>query len=74
VIKEYFEEVRADHSSWQQMLRRKPKHKVIQQCTRLALGVSANETYISYKYIDTKEKSSKSEQLKELLTRRERNG
>lgn len=82
VIKEYLEEVRTDHPSWQLMPRRMLRHRVIQQCARLALGISANEIYISHKYIDTnytinpnntKEKSSKSEQLKELLTRNERN-
>jgi uncharacterized short protein YbdD (DUF466 family) len=82
VIKEYLEEVRTDHPSWQQMPRRMLRHRVIQQCARLALGISANEAYISHTYIDTnhtininntKEKSSKSEQLKELLTRNERN-
>jgi hypothetical protein len=40
VIKEYFEEVKTDHPSWQQMPRRMLRHRVIQQCARLALGVS----------------------------------
>jgi hypothetical protein len=43
VIKEYLEEVRTDHPSWQQMPRRMLRHRVIQQCARLALGISANE-------------------------------
>jgi hypothetical protein len=43
VIKEYFEEVRTDHPSWQHMPRRMLRHKVIQQCARLALGISAIE-------------------------------
>lgn len=43
VIKEYLEEVRTDHSSWQQMPRRMLIHRVIQQCARLALGISSNE-------------------------------
>ncbi len=45
VIKEYLEEVRTDHPSWQQMPRRMLRHRVIQQCARLALGISANETF-----------------------------
>ncbi len=45
VIKEYFEEVRTNHSSWQQMPRRMLRHRVIQQCARLALGISANELF-----------------------------
>lgn len=44
VIKEYFEEVRTDHPSWQQMPRRMLRHRVIQQCARLALGISAQES------------------------------
>jgi len=35
--------VRTDHSSWQQMPRRMLRHRVIQQCARLALAISANE-------------------------------
>ena len=45
VIKEYLEEVRTDHSLWQQMPRRMLRHRVIQQCARLALGISANEIF-----------------------------
>jgi hypothetical protein len=43
VIKEYFEEVRTDHPSWQQMPRRMLRHRVIQQCARLAFNVSSAE-------------------------------
>jgi hypothetical protein len=43
IVKEYLEEVRTDHLSWQQMPRRMLRHRVIQQCARLALGISANE-------------------------------
>jgi hypothetical protein len=45
VIKEYFEEIRTDHPSWQQMPRRMLRHRVIQQCARLALGISAHENH-----------------------------
>ncbi len=81
VIKEYFEEVRTDHPSWQQMPRRMLRHRVIQQCARLALGISAHENHSTngHKYTinsthtanTPKEKSSKSEALKELLARKE---
>jgi hypothetical protein len=47
VIKEYLEEVRTDHPSWQQMPRRMLRHRVIQQCARLALGISANESFMN---------------------------
>ncbi len=52
VIKEYFEEVRTDHPSWQQMPRRMLRHRVIQQCARLALGISSCE-YSAFKPLDT---------------------
>ncbi|QWD89147.1 recombinase RecT [Polynucleobacter sp. MWH-CaK5] len=45
VIKEYFEEVRTDHPSWQQMPRRMLRHRVIQQCARLAFNISSSERY-----------------------------
>ena len=40
VVKEYLEEVRTEHPSWQQMPRRMLRHRVIQQCARLAFGIS----------------------------------
>jgi hypothetical protein len=43
VIKEYFEEVRTDHPSWQQMPRRMLRHRVIQQCARLAFNISSSD-------------------------------
>jgi hypothetical protein len=43
VIKEYFEEVRTDHPSWQQMPRRMLRHRVIQQCARLAFNISSTD-------------------------------
>jgi hypothetical protein len=41
VIKEYYEEVKTDHPSWQQMPRRMLRHRVIQQCGRLAFNISS---------------------------------
>ena len=54
VIKEYFEEVRTDHLSWQQMPRRMLRHRVIQQCARLAFNVSSTE-YLLLKQLISKE-------------------
>jgi hypothetical protein len=55
------------------------RHRVIQQCARLALGISAHENYIKNSNINRisplnstdkyKEKSSKSKALKELLAK-----
>jgi len=54
VIKEYLEEVRTDHPSWQQMPRRMLRHRVIQQCARLALNISSTDH--SYKNQSTQVK------------------
>jgi hypothetical protein len=43
VVKEYLEEVMTNHPSWQQIPRRMLRHRVIQQCARLAFGISAQE-------------------------------
>ena len=43
VVKEYLEEVMTNHPSWQQMPRRMLRHRVIQQCARLAFGINAQE-------------------------------
>ncbi len=45
IIKEYLEEVRTDNPSWQQMPRRMLRHRVIQQCARLAFNVSNVEQF-----------------------------
>jgi hypothetical protein len=72
VIKEYFEEVRTDHPSWQQMPRRMLRHRVIQQCARMALAISANEKFYKSENIkmdgmDTKEIRSRKSELKEKM-------
>lgn len=38
VVREYFEEVKGDQAIWQKMPRRMLRHRVMQQCTRLAVG------------------------------------
>jgi RecT family len=45
IVKEYFEEVKTLHPSWAQMPRRMLRHRVIQQCARLALGISHPESF-----------------------------
>lgn len=44
VVKEYLDEVKTDHPSWQQMPRRMLRHRVIQQCARLAFGIGQKDT------------------------------
>jgi hypothetical protein len=39
IVKEYLDEVKTDQLYWQQMPRRMLRHRVIQQCARLAFGI-----------------------------------
>ena len=75
VVKEYLEEVMTNHPSWQQMPRRMLRHRVIQQCARLAFGISTQELAI----VENKQTSNteilksnsteknRTKQLKEIL-------
>lgn len=38
VVREYFEEVKGEQAIWQKMPRRMLRHRVMQQCARLAIG------------------------------------
>jgi hypothetical protein len=38
VVREYFDEVKGDQAIWQKMPRRMLRHRVMQQCARLAVG------------------------------------
>lgn len=42
-VKEYFEEVKSDSPLWKSMPRRMLRHRVLQQCARLAFGISTPE-------------------------------
>ena len=42
-VKEYFCEIKTEHSIWKEMPRRMLRHRVIAQCARLAFGVSVPE-------------------------------
>ena len=39
-VREYYQEVKADHESWMQMPRRMLRHRALAQCARLAFGIS----------------------------------
>lgn len=43
VVREYMDEVKTEHSSWLQMPRRMLRHRAIQQCARLAFGITCAE-------------------------------
>jgi hypothetical protein len=75
VVKEYIEEVMTNHPSWQQMPRRMLRHRVIQQCARLAFGISAQEG-INFENKETNKteknnsiptENNRTKQLKEIL-------
>ena len=68
IIKEYYEEVKTDHPSWQQMPRRMLRHRVIQQCARLALSVSVYESFTKSTEHKTKEAAIKIARVKSRST------
>ena len=39
-VREYYSELKTDHPMWMQMPRRMLRHKTLQQCARLAFGIS----------------------------------
>ena len=45
-VREYFSELKTDHPMWIQMPRRMLRHKTLQQCARLAFGISVPELTI----------------------------
>lgn len=74
VIKEYFEEVKTDHPSWQRMPRRMLRHRVIQQCVRLALGISSSEQMMPIKKDKAQDNQqpismNRSDELKKFMTK-----
>ena len=42
-VKEYFNEMKTEHAAWQQMPRRMLRHRAMQQCARLAFGITVPE-------------------------------
>ncbi|BEI36613.1 recombinase RecT [Polynucleobacter sp. HIN7] len=46
-VREYFAELKTDHPMWVEMPRRMLRHKTMQQCARLALGIGLPELKIS---------------------------
>ena len=42
-VKEYFAEMKTEHIAWQQMPRRMLRHRAMQQCARLAFGITVPE-------------------------------
>ncbi len=48
-VREYYAELKTEHPIWQQMPRRMLRHKTLQQCTRLAFGITVAELKIPLK-------------------------
>ena len=68
VIKEYLEEVMTNHPSWQQMPRRMLRHRVIQQCARLAFSISVQEVVT----IENKKSNNNTETINPISTKKNR--
>jgi hypothetical protein len=47
MVREYYAELKTDHPAWQQMPRRMLRHKTLQQCARLAFGISMSKLNVS---------------------------
>ena len=45
-VREYYAELKTEHTIWQQMPRRMLRHKTLQQCARLAFGIGVPELKI----------------------------
>ncbi len=45
-VREYYAELKTEHPIWQQKPRRMLRHKILQQCARLAFGISVPELKI----------------------------
>lgn len=56
-VREYVAELKTDHPMWTQMPRRMLRHKTLQQCARLAFGISVPEIKIPIKTMNSSEKN-----------------
>jgi RecT family len=59
-VQEYLDEVKSDHPLWKSMPRRMLRHRVLQQCARLAFGISTPEFLASECIESTEYNESKS--------------
>lgn len=72
VVREYLIEVRTEQSNWTQMPRRMLRHRVIQQCARLAFGWSGSEPPHPIIKDTTASKQSKESQISKGETQKSR--
>ena len=67
-VREYFSEMKTEHAAWQQMPRRMLRHRAMQQCARLAFGITVPECKLSeflHNKLIPKMNSSESKKLPE---------
>jgi len=64
-IKEYYEEIKTEHTIWASMPRRMLRHRAIQQCARIAFGIhcSDSENSLSHSRTEIKSKDQLTEDL-----------
>lgn len=68
-VREYYAELKTDHPIWQQMPRRMLRHKTLQQCARLAFGISASELNPQTRPFNTAEQIICSKALPQLTSK-----
>lgn len=65
-VREYLTELKTEHPMWTQMPRRMLRHKTLQQCARLAFGISTQELKLPIKTINPSEKNTFPKNLNNL--------
>ena len=55
-VREYYAELKTDHPIWIQMPRRMLRHKTLQQCARLAFGISVPELNLQRRIFNSVER------------------
>lgn len=45
-VREYFIELKTEHIAWQKLPRRMLRHRTVQQCMRLAFGITSPEQHL----------------------------
>ena len=73
-IREYMTEVRHETEIWQRMPRRMLRHRVLQQCARVALSIQLSESKTEKKPIDLNQGSNNSHATSNKITHHQTSG
>ena len=73
-IREYMNEVRHETEIWQKMPRRMLRHRVLQQCARVALSIQLSESKTEKKPIDLNQESNNSHATSSKVTHHQVSG